>query len=142
MDEDSIKNAANVGVRSPVTSGKRGARPFLFQTKRGLQIVQDGLDESASSDNETLGNMAAKVKLKNVYEEREDSEPIAKVMKEEERDRRPIRAPGRQTVEKATPSFGSQGHRGTLNQCLSCEAMHDKSMTAVRERNAESVLIP
>ena len=46
----------------------------MFQTKRGLQIVQDGLDESASSDNETLGNMAAKVKLKNVYEEREDSE--------------------------------------------------------------------
>ena len=29
MEEDSIKNAAKVGVRSPVISGKRGARPFL-----------------------------------------------------------------------------------------------------------------
>ena len=78
----------------------------MFQAKRGLQIVQDGLDESESSDNETIGNMAVKVKLKKVYEEREDSEPIAKMMKEEERDRRPIRAPGRQ-IGKTTPSFGS-----------------------------------
>ena len=62
--------------------------------------MQDSLDENASSDNETIGNLAVKVKLRQVYEEKEDSEPIAKVMKEEERDRRPIRAPGRQTVGK------------------------------------------
>jgi hypothetical protein len=111
MEDTSIKNASKAEVRCPVISGKRGARPFLFQTKRGLQIVQDSLDESASSDNEPIEKMAGKVRLRQDYEHKQDSEPIAKVMMEDEKDRRPLKAPCRKAEGEPHKHFGAKDTR-------------------------------
>ena len=73
--------------------------------------MQDSLDESASSDNEPIEKMAGKVRLRQVYEHKQDSEPIAKVMREDEKDRRPIKAPGRKVVGEAHNHFGAKDTR-------------------------------
>ena len=111
MEDASIKNAAKAGIRCPVISGKRGARPFLFQTKRGLQIVQDSLDESASSDNEPIEKMAGKVRLRQDYEHKQDSDPIAKVMMDDEKDQRPLKAPCRKAEGEPHKLFGANDTR-------------------------------
>ena len=50
MSKAYIARTTSMGVRCPRISGRYRARPFLFQTERGRQILQDAIDSDASSD--------------------------------------------------------------------------------------------
>ena len=101
-----IEKEVQASVRCPVISGR------LFQTRRGRQIVQDSLDESASSDNETISSMAMKVRVKKTYEEKEDSKP---------RRRRGTGSPFCHQIgeQREDPHhlLGVSDQQGTLSQC-------------------------
>ena len=76
---------SNAGIRSPPVSGKRGARPFLYQTCRGRQILQDAIDDQASSENDKNPIMSTTIMVRahKKIEEDEDSTPLITLLRME-----------------------------------------------------------
>ena len=72
MSPECIRKSSNAS-RHPPVSGRRGGRPFLFQSLRGRQILQDSVDSDASSDNECLKTRHLRHKITQRHNESEDS---------------------------------------------------------------------
>ena len=73
-----VLKTSPAGVRSPPVSGKRGARPFLYQTCRGRQIFQDAIDDQASSEDDKNPIMSATImdRAHKKIEEDENTTPL------------------------------------------------------------------
>ena len=95
MSEEYIAKTSRMGVRYPAISGVRGARPFLFQTRRGRQILQDNSDSDASSDKDGLIAACMRHTSREKFESREDTMTLAELKKEELIDRQCLIKPDR-----------------------------------------------
>ena len=90
-----ITELARPGEKHPPVSGRRGARPFLFQTLRGRQILQDSNDSDASDDNQPLQKLTDRQKLLTEAEAKEDSQSLEEFFNAETEDNQPLKKPDR-----------------------------------------------
>ena len=89
MSPECIRKSSNAS-RHPPVSGRRFGRPFLFQTLRGRQILQDSIDSDASSDNECLKTRHLRHKITQRHNESEDRMTLAELAIQNKEDSMPV----------------------------------------------------